>query len=93
MKTFTISDKELDKLNQWLKNDVYPWVIEHQRKTTKNPDKITKSFWDQGMPYEGAIGGGLHIIFIPTSIGNIVKARYKTYDHDFETDLTDYDTF
>lgn len=43
------------------------------------------------MPYYGAIGGSLSYIFIPTSLGVIIKVRHSVTKE--ELDVTEYDLF
>ena len=90
---FEITEEQLKKLDEWLKNTVYPEAIRIQKKKIKQHDPEYRIFWEGGYPYEGAVGGGLQYVFIPTSIGTISKVVYKTYDMNVELDLTDYENF
>lgn len=90
---FELSNVEKAKVDAWLKETVYPEVIAWQKKNVKNPDFIYKMCWNDGYPYEGAIGGGVTYEFTPTSIGNIINVRYKTFEQEFKLDVTDYDSF
>lgn len=84
---FTVSAEDQLKVEEWLKNDVYPLEIARQRGHNKNPSRIEIDCWEQGYPYEGAIGGGLTYCFTNTSIGQVCKVKYGS---DYELDLTDY---
>jgi hypothetical protein len=86
-----ITDAMELKINDWLRNVIYPPVIERQ-KASPMPDQmrsLMESFWEKGYPYEGAIGGGLTYELSPTSIGMVLKvvAYGQTLD------LTDYDSW
>lgn len=50
---------------------------------------LDKVVYPDGVPYQGAIGGGTTYSFIPTSIGVIVKVSANGH----ELDLTEYDTW
>lgn len=95
MATFTVSDEDLAKIDAWLKTQVYPPIIERQRREAAAGGRLSghEWLWDKGYPYQGACGGGLTYEFTPTSIGTVFKVRYKTFDEDVELDLTDYASF
>jgi hypothetical protein len=38
----------------------------------------------------GAIGGAFSFVFIPTTLGTIIKVRFSCYSKEAELDLTDY---
>lgn len=93
---FEISDENQQKINDWLKNTVYPAVIEEQKEAFKKDEvhgphltAISFPHWDQGYPYQGAIAGGLTYHFTPTSIGEVQKVSYGKH----ELDLTDYESW
>lgn len=90
---FEITEEQLKKLDAWMKNIVYPEAIRIQKEKVKQPGIEYRASWKSGYPYEGAIGGGLQFIFVPTSIGTVTKVQYKIYDMDVELDLTDYENF
>lgn len=90
---FQITEDQYKKIDEWLKNTIYPEAIRIQKKKVKQPGPEYRISWEGGYPYEGAVGGGLQYVFIPTSIGTISKVVYKTYDMNVELDLTDYENF
>lgn len=82
-------------VDKWLAETVYPQVIEHQKSIQQNKRGYSisaeqKFAWDTGVPYSGAIGGGLSYCFAQTSIGNMVRAEYNTFDQHFKLDLIDH---
>jgi hypothetical protein len=88
---FEVTPEQHEKINHWLKQVVYPQLIEEQRKSidwSQNP--IAPACWDEGHPYEGAIGGGLTYEFTPTSIG---ISFWVSYGDSHRLDLTDYDSW
>lgn len=86
VRVFEISREENDRVNAWLRDEVYPAMIAKQRENNPDPDPMVQQCWEDGYPYEGAIGGGLTWEFTNTSIGQIIKVRYA----DMKLDLTDY---
>lgn len=86
---FEITSENADKIDMWLKGQIYPSIIEEQRAREMNPHPMMIDMWDKGYPYDGAIGGGLTYEFTPTSIGVIFKVKYGKH----ELDLTDYDSW
>ena len=88
--TFTVSAAEGEKIEQWLKTEVYPEIIAEQ-KLDKNYPSFAPYMGENGeeYPYQGAIGGGVSYSFTPTSIGTIVKVQC----HGKELDVTDYNSF
>lgn len=81
---FEISDEQEDIIEKWLYNAVRTRMTEQDKLGVVDPVRL--ECWKEGYPYEGAIGGGLEYLFIPTSLGTIFKVRY----HDWVLDLTDY---
>ena len=49
-----------------------------------------KQFMTDNRKY-GAIGGHFSFVFIPTTIGTIVKVRFSCGSEEAELDLTDYE--
>lgn len=90
---FVVTKGMARAVNEWLSTSVYPVMIAKQKEQNKNPDAFVQACWEQGRPYEGAIGGGLTYEFTNTSIGTIVSARYSTYGTDYKLDLTDHSDF
>lgn len=86
---FELSIEDQNKVEKWLSTTVYPAVIAEQKAGVKNPSIWYTSSWEEGYPYEGAIGGGLTYSFTPNSIAMVIKVKYK----DFELDLSDYESW
>lgn len=84
---FSLSTSQIEKLNSWLNNEVYPHVIAKQQSnaicTFKDSDNGVE------MPYSGAIGGDVKYCFTPTSLGTVVKVESWGYI----LDLTDYENW
>lgn len=90
---FVLSKEENTKIQEWLSEEVYPTIIQWQKKRFKNPDHTIKLSWEDGYPYMGAIAGGLTYSFTPTSLGVVCKVEHWTPDPEwkkFKLDLTDY---
>ena len=85
---FEIDQKQQNKINDWLRETVYPEIIEKQKTSQMITSAVAQSCWDEGFPYGGAIGGGLTYEFSPTSLGLVTKVRYHG---GYELDLTDYE--
>jgi hypothetical protein len=85
--SFEVTKEQTEKVNAWLKKEVYPEIIEQQKKDERFRDLVYKDEDGQEYPYTGAIGGGLTYSFTNTSLGVIIKASYG----DKELDLTEYD--
>ena len=88
---FEVTESDQKKIKDWLENTVYPLAISKQREQIQNPNWIYQQCWEDGYPYEGAIGGGLQYIFTPNGIGECFKVRYSSVD--LELDLTDYESW
>lgn len=86
---FEISAEDKEKIDRWLTQEVYPDVIAKQ-KLHIEPNFVAIDCWENGFPYEGAIGGGITYSFAPTSIGLVTKVQYGV---SYELDLTDYDSW
>lgn len=86
---FKVTDSDRKIITEWLHETIFPAVIERQKKEFSNINPIIEDCWDEGYPYEGAIGGGLTYHFTPTGIGVVFKVTYDVY----ELDLTDYDSW
>ena len=93
--TFQLSSEQKDKVNCWLKETVYPAVIKKQKEEFREQYNLSvpsfvSSCWEVGLPYEGAIGGGLTYQFTPTSLGVVSTVKYG---NDYEFDVTEYDSW
>jgi len=88
MTEFQVTIEEQTKINQWLRDTVYPSILERQK---KDPQMAAMHFEDEDgytYPYFGAIGGDVTYHFTPTSIGTVFKVIHSS---GAELDLTDYD--
>lgn len=98
---FTLTKEQDAKVQQWLHETVYPYVIAKQKayyeqsfcqkllgRPRRYPNPIERDCWEMGYPYSGASGGGLTYEFTPTSIGTVEIVRYSGYPESL--DLTDY---
>ena len=91
MYRFELTNEEIDRVETWLKTEVYPKEVAWQQDTITDPNYEMAFCWEEGVPYEGAIGGGLTYEFTHTSLGVITVARYKSGRHtEYRLDLTDY---
>lgn len=81
-------------VEQWLNETVYPEVIKFQKEYHRvngfPVDEFKQAAWDEGYPYEGAIGGGLSYRFTQTSIGDIVTAHYDTFNQNYKLELVEH---
>jgi hypothetical protein len=82
---FEITREEAARIHAWKIAEVYPTIIAEQRANV-GTEAFHQDWWDQGLPYGGAIGGDTTYSFTPTSLGVVVKAH--CWGH--ELDLTDY---
>lgn len=88
---FEIDNDQKAKAEKWLFEEVYPEIISKQKEATPEPSMFHLMCWEDGYPYEGAIGGGLSFMFTPNSIGLTTQAIYSFKDKIYKLDLTDYD--
>ena len=86
---FKITDTQLAQVQEWLERSVYPKVIEEQKNAHRGKPvpEYTQFCWDDGYPYQGAIGGGTTYSFTPNSIGCTIKV--SAYGQ--ELDISEYD--
>lgn len=88
--TFTLSEEEYARAQKWLKEEVYPDVIEEQKKDPRYSEwKYYMGENGEEYPYSGSIGCAETYMFTQTSVGLIIKVRA----HGREYDITDYDKF
>ena len=86
----SINENTAEKLRNWLL-ECNAKAVTKQRLEYKNPDTFVIECWNEGSPYFGAIGGGLTYLVTPTSLGNVIKARYDYLN--VELDLTEYENW
>ena len=87
MTAFTLSLKQEQKLNVWLKEQEK--ILLQKQKLSMSESEWKHLTCNGEYPYYGAIGGGVQYIFNPTSIGVAVSVRYLPTGE--EIDLTDYE--
>ena len=88
--TFTISAKQYEQVEKWLKEEVYPEAIALQKLDPRYKDwKLFMGENGEEYPYSGSIGCSETYSFTSTGLGTIIKvtAYGKTLD------ITDYDSF
>jgi hypothetical protein len=83
---FALDKEQNEKLDKWLKTEVFPFYVARQREAGMEMHIMQLEDGTE-IPYGGAIGGGLTYEFSPTGLGLVVKVTYR----DFTIDLTDYD--
>lgn len=91
--TVEISESGAERLKKW-ETEVYAKAVEKQKaEVAAGADKsiMHEIMWEEGLPYEGAIGGGFTWHITPTSLGDVVKVDYS-YTGD-SIDLTEYSTW
>lgn len=84
-KTFEITDSQKEKIDEWYEKITLKILNELRKGLGDQFDNLTKN---GKQPYYGAMGGGLEYIFIPTSLGTIIKVRECITKE--EINLTDY---
>lgn len=88
--TFTLSEQQEKKLNDWL-TEVNKEIVAAQQADYPEMDEETCGvagfFWKRGEPYGGAIGGSLTYRFTPTSIGTCVSVKYYGRELDLTEDF------
>lgn len=86
----SISESTAEKLRNWIL-ECDAKAVAKQRSEYKNPDAIVIASWNDGYPYFGAIGGQVTYLVTPTSLGDVIKARYDYLDE--EINLTEYENW
>jgi hypothetical protein len=90
---FELDSDQIAKYEAWtLKQDKV--AVVKQKAEIKKTDAFYDTYkmcWDAGHPYYGAISGADEFIFIPTSIGTVVKVRNSYTENEIE--LTDYSSW
>lgn len=88
--TVHLSQYTVDRYKEWVA-DCNRKAVEKQRAEMQDPDEVYLGFWEMGYPYHGAIGGEITIEVKPTSLGDIVVAKYPYLNE--EINLTEYSTW
>ena len=86
---FELTPAELEKVDKWLHETVYPAILERQNKDPSKAMWHTEDESGRVYPYFGAIGGALTYSFTPNSIGMV----FTVHACGHELDLTDYDSW
>jgi len=86
---FQLTQEDLEKVDKWLHETVYPAILKDQKKDPSKAMWHTEDENGRVYPYFGAIGGDITYSFTPTSIGTVVKV--ESCGH--ELDLTDYESW
>ena len=90
--TYNLSDEQLDQAAEWLNNQAAAAVKKQKINPPVNVGKVLlESYWENGYPYGGAIGGDYTIMFTPTSLGVQVILKYAFSNETI--DLTDYESW
>lgn len=84
---FELTTSDLEKIDKWLHEEVYPPIVASQKSDERFLDFIVKDGNGREIPYEGAIAGGLTYSFTPTGLGTVVQVQYG----DKKLDLTEYE--
>ena len=83
---FEVDEETTRKIEDWI-DGVYSKLIEEQKRDPKLAcDMFARDCWRSGVPYLGAIGGGVTYMFSPTSLGTVIKVSCIEEEKDF----TDY---
>lgn len=87
---FEISPEDSDRIDTWLREEVFPPIVAEQKNDPSIAHFIVK-IGNTEYPYDGAIGGGLTYRFTPTSLGIAYSVTYAERSKWEKTlDLTDY---
>lgn len=84
---FQLSPGDGEKIDHWLKTEVYPEIVAQQKLDPQISQFIYQDESGNAVPYFGAIGGDLTYSFTPTSLGTIIKVECFNK----QLDLTAYD--
>jgi hypothetical protein len=87
-RTFELSERQEQWLQDWLQNTIYPKYLEMQ-KEQMSAEEYSDLTLDGKYPYLGATGGGVEYVFTPNSIGVGVHVRFVPTGE--ELNLTEYD--
>ena len=90
MYTFSLNTNQIKKYEAWQALQTHTAMIEQKANPPNNiPCHVLESCWEEGYPYDGAIGGSATFHFTQTSIGTIATANYR----DKVIDLTEYESW
>lgn len=86
---FNWSNKEIiEKYWKWIEKQNKKAVKIQKKSGSFKNDVFAAACWEEGYPYNGAIGGDLTYCFSPNSIGMVVYVIHGHTKEEF--DLTDY---
>lgn len=85
--SFEVCAEDLERIENWLHETVFPPLLEKQRLENDPAIGIVTDKRGREWPYCGAIGGSLTYNFTPTSLGTVLKVRHAS---GAELDMTDY---
>lgn len=90
MYKFSLDKNQIARLEAWMQEKNEQAVAAQRANPPSGvPIDLLESFWEEGYPYGGAIGGNYTFSFTPTSIGVVVTV---TDSHTRETiDISDYE--
>lgn len=93
--TYELTDEDIAKISEWLKTEVYPEFVEHQRGYVTNPSEplLAEALWAENIPYLPPIGGGLSITFTATTVLMCVRVTFEAGGKKWTKDFTDWDNF
>jgi hypothetical protein len=90
---FEITEQEKNKIKKWLIEDVFPPIVEEQRKDPRISALLFEDRDGVVHPYTGAIGGALTYEFTPTSIGIFLEVTWgRGTPFEKSLNLTDYES-
>jgi hypothetical protein len=88
---FELDRPESLKLDSWLRNEIFPKVVERQMQCPELACMIVEDEGGHKIPYLGAIGGAITYSFTPTSLGTVIKVTWDDGVINETLDLTNYD--
>lgn len=75
MHSFKITDENIDKINKWLTEEIYPGILDQQRISLVHDmgEELAKEVTDNfTVPYVGKLGGPITFKFTPMNFGMVV---------------------
>ena len=92
---FNLTKEQQEKANEWIseQDKIFAKLqVESLRKKVANGeyvDESTLEMAEEGIPYFGAIGGGVTYSFTQTGLGVVIKLTHAGTEE--ELDVSDYD--
>ena len=78
MVNFSLSDSQIEKINNWVAQQNTIAVQRQKEIIGDNPPPHILECWDNNIPYSGASGGTLTYNFTPTSLGVVITVKSNT---------------